>query len=286
MVGDGDAVRIASQIMQHMFGAAERRLGIDNPVLAVKHAQEDGEALLVVKWHALTEEAQLIAGKEAPQAGNELAAEDTAEHLDRQQESGTRCDPARVVCRESAAGHHAVDVRMWSQRLSPSVQDGQEASLCAQVLGIGKDLEQCGGTGLKEQRKQLSLVLPHQRHKLVWNAEDEMEVADRQQLLLALLNPLVARSGLTLGAVPVAAGVIRDGLVAAVYAGVAMTAEGSGAAARDGIEHLRCGQVKEALYRSRKLSPAIRMTSATSKGGRLISSCPYLPRGARSVPAG
>ncbi len=78
MVGDSDSVRIASQIMQHMFGAAERRLGIDNPVLAVKCAQEDGEALLVVKWHALTEEAQLIAGQEAPQSGNELAAEDTA----------------------------------------------------------------------------------------------------------------------------------------------------------------------------------------------------------------
>jgi len=33
--------------------------------LAVKRAQEDGEALLVVKRHALTEETQLIAGKEA-----------------------------------------------------------------------------------------------------------------------------------------------------------------------------------------------------------------------------
>ena len=74
---------VASQIMQHMFRAAEGRLGIDDPVLPIERAQEDGEALLVVKWHALTEEAQLIAGKEAPQSGNELAAEDTTEHLDR-----------------------------------------------------------------------------------------------------------------------------------------------------------------------------------------------------------
>jgi hypothetical protein len=66
MVGDGDAMGIASQIKQHMFGAAEGRLGIDDPVLPIERAQEDGEALLVVKWHALTEEAQLIAGKEAP----------------------------------------------------------------------------------------------------------------------------------------------------------------------------------------------------------------------------
>ena len=97
MVGDGDAMRIASQIMQHMFGAAEGRLGINDPVLPVERAQEGGEALLVVKWHALTEEAQLISGKEAPQSGDELAAEDTAEHLDREQEGVTGRDPARVV---------------------------------------------------------------------------------------------------------------------------------------------------------------------------------------------
>ena len=30
-VGDGDAVSIASQILQHMLGSAEGRLGIDNP---------------------------------------------------------------------------------------------------------------------------------------------------------------------------------------------------------------------------------------------------------------
>ncbi len=33
MVGDGDAVRIASKVVQHMLGTAEGRLGIDHPVL-------------------------------------------------------------------------------------------------------------------------------------------------------------------------------------------------------------------------------------------------------------
>ena len=82
MVGDGDAMRVARQIMQHMLGAAEGRLGIDDPVLSVKCAQEDGEVLLLMERHALAEEAQLMAGKEAPQSGDELAAEDAAEHLD------------------------------------------------------------------------------------------------------------------------------------------------------------------------------------------------------------
>lgn len=65
--------------MQHMFGAAEGRLGIGDPVLPIKRAQEGSEALLVVERHALTKEAQLIAGKQAPQSGDELAAEYTTE---------------------------------------------------------------------------------------------------------------------------------------------------------------------------------------------------------------
>ena len=112
MVGDGDAMRIASQVMQHMLGAAEGWLGMDDPVLPIKHAQEEGEVLLLMERHALAEEAQLMAGKEAPQSGQELAAEDAAEHLDRQEEAGTGSDPARVVRRESATGNDAVDVRM------------------------------------------------------------------------------------------------------------------------------------------------------------------------------
>ena len=77
MVGDGDAVGVARQIMQHVLGAAEGRLGIDDPVLSIKRAQEEGEAPLLMERRALAEEAQLMASKEPPQSGDELAAEAT-----------------------------------------------------------------------------------------------------------------------------------------------------------------------------------------------------------------
>ena len=38
VVGDGNAMRVASQIMEHVRGAAKRRLGIDDPVLPIKLA--------------------------------------------------------------------------------------------------------------------------------------------------------------------------------------------------------------------------------------------------------
>src|SRR5271170_4353582 len=277
MVGDGDAMGIAGQVMQHMLWTAEGWLGINDPVLVIKCAQEDGEALLFLERPALAEEAQLMAGKEAPQSGDELAAEDAAEHLDRQQEAGTGSDPARVVGGEPATRHHAVDVRMWSECLSPGVQNGQEAKLCAEMPGIGSDVEQRGGTGLEQQGKQLPLVLPHQRHKRMWDAEDEMIVADGQQFLLSLRQPLIARADLAFRAVPVAAGVIRDGLMSAAQARIAMTTERSGTAAHDRIHHLalRPGQ------RGAVLLPEAVTTDANDVGHlegrsahRFLSPCP------------
>ena len=33
MIGDGDAMRVTAEIAQHLFGTAEGRFGVDNPVL-------------------------------------------------------------------------------------------------------------------------------------------------------------------------------------------------------------------------------------------------------------
>jgi len=46
MVGDGDAVRIASEIVQNMLGTAEGWLGLDDPVLA----KELSKKVLKATW--------------------------------------------------------------------------------------------------------------------------------------------------------------------------------------------------------------------------------------------
>ena len=45
MVGDGNAVSVASQIVEDMFCAAEGRLGIDNPRLTEELIDETVEAI-------------------------------------------------------------------------------------------------------------------------------------------------------------------------------------------------------------------------------------------------
>jgi len=56
--------------------------------------------------------------KEPSQSSDELAPEDATEYLDRQQEAGTRGDPARVGWRETAAGYYTVDMRMLTPTLT------------------------------------------------------------------------------------------------------------------------------------------------------------------------
>ena len=112
-------MRVASQIVQHVLGAAERRLGIHNPVLPTKLAQETGEALLLMKGNALTEEAQLADCKEPSQSSDELLPKNATEHLDREKEVGLRSDPPGVVWSEATSRNHVVEMRM--QTPTPTV---------------------------------------------------------------------------------------------------------------------------------------------------------------------
>ena len=159
-------------------------------------------------------------------------------------------------CAKSATRYDAVECADVEVSVCPQVcRTDRKPSWYAEMAGIGSDVEQRGRTGLEQQGKQLPLVLPHQRHKRMWEAEDEMIVADGQQLLLSLGQPLIASAGLVFRAVPVTAGVIRYGL----------DARSSGTHRDDhrgqrtiASSTLRCGQVNEALYRCRKLSPVMR----------------------------
>jgi hypothetical protein len=45
MVGDGDAVSVAGQIVENVFCSTEEWLGIDDPLLSEELAQEPAESL-------------------------------------------------------------------------------------------------------------------------------------------------------------------------------------------------------------------------------------------------
>src|SRR6267142_1284308 len=74
-VGDGDATGIAAEIGQHLFGATERRLGIDDPVDAPEFVEPSGEDRGLGKTGEITEEAQFAGIEGIPQALQEQSTE-------------------------------------------------------------------------------------------------------------------------------------------------------------------------------------------------------------------
>src|SRR5664280_3808268 len=98
-----------------------------------------------------------------PESGDELAAEDTAEHLDGKKEGAVGGDPAGVIRRQTAGGKYAVDMRMMLQPLIPGVEHAEQTYLGSKMPGIASDRKQGLGAGMKEQVVNQPLVLQGER---------------------------------------------------------------------------------------------------------------------------
>ena len=126
---------------------------------------------------------------------------------------------------------------MQAQVLSPGVQDAEEADPGSEVPGVGCNFKHGLSGGAEEQivkQPRMSLTEWVQRMR---QSKDGMEVGHGEQILLTPRKPALTRLCLTLRAVPVAAGVIRDGLEITSRAGVQMASERSCAACGDGPQH-------------------------------------------------
>src|SRR5712691_3976722 len=131
-----------------------------------------------------------------------------------------------------------MDMGMEPELLIPSMQHGEEADFRAEVFGIASDFEKCFCTGAKQQIVNAFLVLQSQWSKLRRKCEDHMDVARREKFSLTCCDPAFPSRGLTLWAMPISAGVVRDGgAMPAAGALIEMTAECGGATARNGQQH-------------------------------------------------
>ena len=144
-------------------------------------------------------------------SGDELAAEDAAEHADGKKEGSPGGDPAGVIRSEAAGGNYAVDMGMKLQALIPAVEHAEETDLGSKMPGIAGDLKQGLGAGVKEQVVDEPLVLQRERGQFPRQSEDGMHIASGQQFPFTRLEPAQARVALAPWAMPVSARVVRDG---------------------------------------------------------------------------
>ena len=125
---------------------------------------------------------------------------------------------------------------MVLQPLAPRVEDHQPADVATEALRIARDLAHGLGGGVKEQVVHHALVDERETRERLRHREDEVDVADREQLLLARRHPRVPRRGQTLRAMSIATAVVREGRLRALVTAIAVPTERRGAALRDGPE--------------------------------------------------
>jgi len=82
VIGNRDAMGVAAEIVQRMLGAAKWALGIDHPISTKQGPEHRRESLGRLQRCQFPVKAKLVAGMKSTQAGDKLAPEHAAEHLD------------------------------------------------------------------------------------------------------------------------------------------------------------------------------------------------------------
>lgn len=139
IVRDGDAMGIASQVLQDLAWPTERFFRVDNPFGCVERGYEFFPVGEASEFNYATVKRDGTFRVRLLQIPEELVSEQAAEDTHGNKEIFARGDPASLVGGDPAAGNNAVDVRVVMKRLSPGMEDGQEADFGAEMLWLARN---------------------------------------------------------------------------------------------------------------------------------------------------
>ncbi len=121
VVRDRDAVGVAGQILEHAFGALEGWLGIDHPFGAACLMEIAAERRRTSVASEAAVQLDAVLTERFMEPGQELAAEEPAQHADGQEEAGPTRTPRASIFGQSTRRHHTVYVRVMDERLAPGM---------------------------------------------------------------------------------------------------------------------------------------------------------------------
>jgi hypothetical protein len=178
------------------------------------------------------------AGQGRFELAEQFAAEDSGQHPHRKKVIGTGPDPAICARVQPSCGHDAMDVRMVQKGLSPGVKDRGQSDPGPQALGIESHLLERLGDRSEQQVDRRFGLSEEKSVQNVRHGKDQVKVLDGQEILLAGFDPPGLSQSAALGAVPVAAGVIRDLLMLTPIALADMSAQNGSPAVGDRPNHV------------------------------------------------
>ena len=130
--------------------------------------------------------------------------------------------------------HDDVDMGVVGQRRAPAVEHSGQSDPGAEMLGIGGNGDERFRRCLEQHAVDSGLVLVGDVGDQRWQGEHDVIVRDRQQLGLAFGQPFFGGHGLALRTMAVAARIVSDPQVGAIFASLDMAAERRRPAGLDG----------------------------------------------------
>jgi hypothetical protein len=173
IVRNGDAMRVTSQVVEHLLRATERFLRVHHPFGASRVSQMTGECAYILQGSEDIEELQSPGVKRALQPFEEQTPEQAREHAHRQEEARAASNPARLVrcqiamltgCHPPRQARAARCVRRATAARGASVADGR-------LLQLGA----AGLRGLRRQTIAVNLVPQAWRSLHVQSSSDDRQ---------------------------------------------------------------------------------------------------------------
>ena len=190
MVTDGDPMRIAPQVGNHLLGRAKGRLGIDHPGVLSQLGQEAVKGFGGSQGSCRAGTAQRSLGVCPVEAREIFPPKDLGEPFDGEEEvTALGGNPACAVWGEGATGDDPVDMDVVLERLPPGMEHQGQADLTAEPLGIASEGLQGGRGALEEEAVEQLGVALGQGMERVRQGQDAVEVGNVSQLREACLDP-------------------------------------------------------------------------------------------------
>ena len=114
---------------------------------------------------------------------------------------------------------------MMLEALAPGVEDHESPNRRAQPLRVGRDLQQGRRRRAKQQVVHDAFVRERDACQRFRHREDDVDVADREQLLLASGHPRVPHRRQTLGTMAIPTAVVREDRLRTLVTAIAMPTE-------------------------------------------------------------
>src|SRR6266403_2360322 len=159
MVGDGHAMGVATQILEHKLWATEGWFQIDDPVFSVQGSQPGGKSFRLSEEGEVSVETELTVTESLLESVDKLSAKDFTQHFAGKKEPLGCGNPVSVIERQSTGGNDAMDMRVHVEFLTPGMQYAEEADFCTEMLRIASDFQKGFRTGAKQKIVDDLLVL-------------------------------------------------------------------------------------------------------------------------------